>query len=127
VSDRTGQNEIWAQRYPVGTPVRVSSNGGTEPRWSANGGEIFYRQETALMAVAVHAAEELTFTTPQRLFSLPYTAQNNRSRSYAVAPDGRFLVFQPVDAGRASAPGRIVVVQNFGEEVKQRVRSRLPQ
>jgi serine/threonine-protein kinase len=125
VSDRTGQNEIWVQRYPVGGPVRVSSNGGTEPLWSADGSEIFYRQETALMAVAVHAAQELTFTPPQRLFSLPYVAQTTRSRSYAVTSDGRFLVFSPVDDGRASAHGRIVVVQNFGEEVKQRVRPRL--
>jgi serine/threonine protein kinase/Tol biopolymer transport system component len=127
VSDRTGQNEIWVQRYPNGGPVRVSSNGGTDPQWSADGGEIFYRQETALMAVAVQAAQELTFTPPQRLFSLPYAAQTTRSRSYAVTPGGRFLMFQPVNEGRALPPGRIVVVQNFGEEVKQRVRPRLPQ
>jgi serine/threonine-protein kinase len=124
VSNRTGQNEIWVQRYPEGVPVRVSSTGGTEPLWSADGREIFYRQDTTLMAITVQAGQEFTFTPPQRLFSMPYRAANV-FRSYTVAPAGRFLAFQAVDERRAA--GSIVVVQNFSEEVKQRVHPRQPQ
>ena len=47
VSNRTGQDEIWVQGYPDGVPVRVSSNGGYEPLWSADGRELFYRQGDA--------------------------------------------------------------------------------
>jgi serine/threonine-protein kinase len=37
VSNRTGRDEIWVQGYPDGVALRVSTNGGYEPRWSADG------------------------------------------------------------------------------------------
>ena len=69
VSNRTGQHEIWVQGYPDGVPVRVSSNGGYEPLWSADGRELFYRQGLAMMAVAVETGAEFSFATPKQLFS----------------------------------------------------------
>ena len=59
VSNRTGQTEIWVQGYPEGAPVRVSSNGGYEPLWSADGRELFYRQGDAVMAVAVETGQRV--------------------------------------------------------------------
>jgi hypothetical protein len=101
----------------------VSGFGGREPQWSVDGREIFYWQNEAFMAVAVQTSQEFSFAPPQRLFSARYSPRGgDQSRSYAVAPDGRFLMFQTVDEKRASAPAEIVVVQNFSEELKQRVR-----
>ncbi len=54
-----GNNEIWVQAYPEGAPVRVSSNGGYEPLWSADGRELFYRQDAAVMAVAVETRQRV--------------------------------------------------------------------
>jgi serine/threonine-protein kinase len=125
VSNRTGQAEIWVQGYPEGAPVRVSSNGGYEPLWSADGRELFYRQANTntTMAVAVETESEFSFASPKPLFSGPYVQSPLLgSRSYDVARDGRFLMILPGDENRAAAPASIVVVQNFGEELKQRVR-----
>ena len=47
MSQTHGPTEIWVQGYPDGVAVRVSSNGGYEPLWSADGRELFYRQGTA--------------------------------------------------------------------------------
>ena len=125
VSDRSGQNDIWVQRYPEGTPVRVSSNGGYEPLWSADGTELFYRQGDAVMAVAVETRNEFSFAAPRPLFSGPYLQRpSSGARSYDVARDGRFLMILPGDEKRAVAPATIVVVENFGEELKQQVRPR---
>jgi Tol biopolymer transport system component len=124
VSSRTGQPEIWVQEYPEGAPpVRVSSNGGYEPLWSADGRELFYRQGNAVMAAAVETESDFSFAAPKLLFSGPYIQRTLPfSRAWDVARDGRFLMIQPADENLAAAPASIVVVQNFGEELKQRVR-----
>ena len=123
VSDRSGQNEIWVQRYPEGAAVRVSNNGGSEPLWSVDGRELFYRQGDAVMTVAVDTDDEFSFTAPKLLFSGPYAASaGSGTRGYDVARDGRFLMILRGDEKRVVAPATIVVVQNFGEELKQRVR-----
>jgi Tol biopolymer transport system component len=125
VSNRTGQDEIWVQGYPDGVAVRVSGSGGSEPQWSADGREIFYRQNDAMMSVSVQPAAEFSFAPPERLFSGPYLQRAHQlGHSYDVARDGRFLMFVPDDKNRAAAPASIVVVQNFVEELKQRVRPR---
>ena len=123
VSDRSGQNEIWVQRYPDGAPVRVSSNGGYKPLWSADGRELFYRQGDAVMAAAVETGDEFSFAAPSPLFSGPYVQRSARNaRDYDVARDGRFLMILPGEENRAEAAANIVVVENFGEELKRRVR-----
>ena len=125
MSNRSGQDEIWVQRYPDGAPVRVSGNGGSEPQWSRDGREIFYRQGDAMMAVPVEGSTEFSFAQPQRLFAGPYLQRTHQlGHSYDVAPDGRFLMFLPEDESRAATPASIVVVQNVTEEIKQRVRPR---
>lgn len=124
VSDRTGQAEVWVQGYPDGVPVPVSSTGGYEPRWSADGRELFYLQGGSMYAVAVETqAAEFSFDRPVLLFSGSFFgAPDPETRSYDVARDGRFLMIQREGATDASnAPARIVVVQNWFEELKQRV------
>ena len=123
VSNRTGQNEVWVQAYPDGVPVRVSRSGGYEPRWSADGRELFYLQGNAMMAVAVQTEPALSFAAPVQLFSGPYRVQANPVlRTYDVARDGRFLMIQlEATADPNGAPTSIVVVQNWFEELRRRV------
>ena len=124
VSDRSGQNEIWVQAYPDGVPVRVSPNTGFEPRWSADGRELFYLRGATMMAVAVNTTEdEFSFSVPERLFDTRLAAfPTAPNTSYDVARDGRFLMLEPQTEGDgARAESQIVVVQNFAEEVARRV------
>jgi Tol biopolymer transport system component len=125
VSDRTGQAEVWVQSYPdaVTAPVRVSASGGYEPRWSADGRELFFRQGDSMYAAAVADEQDLVFEVPQLLFSGRFfDAPSPESSSYDVAPDGRFLMIQIEETSDANdEPASIVVVQNWLEELKQRV------
>jgi Tol biopolymer transport system component len=124
VSNRTGLGEVWVQRYPDGVPVRVSSTGGYEPLWSADGRELFFRDGEAMMAVAVETGDEFSFAAPRALFSGPYIQRAApTARAYDVASDGRFLMILPSEENRTAAPSSIVVVQNFGEEIRQRAGS----
>jgi serine/threonine-protein kinase len=122
-SNRTGRAEIWVQAYPEGVPVRVSSTGGFEPLWSADGRELFYQQGNAVMAVAVEPGAEFSFSRAETLFTGPYVQRPGPgARAYDVARDGRFLMIEPGADNTAGALTSIVVVQHFGEEIKQRVR-----
>ena len=43
VSDESGQMEVWVRPFQSGGgPVKVSTNGGIEPRWGRDGKELFY-------------------------------------------------------------------------------------
>ena len=122
-SNRTGRNEIWVQRFPDGVATRVSSNGGFEPRWAANGQELYYLQGSSVMAVAVQLGDELSFEAPVQLFTGPYLMlQAPTVSSYDVARDGRFLMIELPGGLGANSPGAsIVVVENWAEELKRRV------
>jgi dipeptidyl aminopeptidase/acylaminoacyl peptidase len=123
VSDRTGSDEIWVQGYPDGVAARVSSAGGYEPQWSADGRELFFRAGDSMLAVAVETGAELSFAAPQRLFSGPYVRRPGlNSRAYAVARDGRFLMILD-EQSAATESASIVVVQNFAEEIKRATRN----
>ena len=71
-SNRTGQTEVWVKGYPDGAPLRVSRNGGYEPRWSLDGRELFYLQGRSMMAIAVETEAEFSFDAPVELFTGPY-------------------------------------------------------
>jgi hypothetical protein len=125
-TNRSGSVEIWVMRYPDGAPVRVSQDGGTEPVWSRDGRELFYRRRTAVMAVSVDASDDFSFKPARQLFDGPFAASFSYEpgvRTYDVAADGRFLMIQPAETGDAQAAS-IVVVQNWTEEVKRRVPAR---
>jgi hypothetical protein len=127
ISNRTGTVEIWVQGYPDGVPVRVSRNGGFEPQWSRDGRELFYWQGNAMMAVTVETEDAFSFGAAVQLFTGRFFQFSGAAtRTYDVAGDGRFLMILPGDEDTAAAPASIVVVQNFNEELKDRVRATGP-
>jgi len=109
VSDETGTPEIYVRSFGPpgasgGTKIRLSTAGGTHPRWPGNGKELFYSAPNGdLMAVAVSGAAALRAETPRMLFPM---ASNS---VWDVAPDGkRFLVGVPVEQN-AQVPFTVVM------------------
>jgi Tol biopolymer transport system component len=122
-SNRTGRFEIWVRGYPDGVPVRLSSNGGYEPHWSASGNELFYLQGNTLMKAIVDEGTEFSFRAPTELFTAAYATFSEPSvNSYDVAPDGRFLMIQRQSAAADTvSDSGFVVVQNWMEELERRM------
>ena len=104
----------------------ISVAGGTRPLWARNGQELFYvAPGGALMAARVDTRGGGTWSagSPAKVLEGPYVTESpgRTARSYDVSVDGkRFLM---VKESPADAP-RIVVVQNWLEELKQRVPTR---
>jgi serine/threonine-protein kinase len=122
-SNRTGQSEVWVKGYPEGVPMRVSRNGGYEPRWALDGRELFYLQGRSMMAVRVEAENEFSFGAPTELFTgSNFVDAASFISSYDVARDGRFLMIEPqASAGEVPSPSSIVVVRNWTEELERLV------
>jgi Tol biopolymer transport system component len=129
VTTQTGQYEIVIHPFPgPGGQTPVSVGGGIEPAWSRNG-ELFYRRlgDYAMMVVEVSTDPELTVGPPKELFrGRGFPGGSPRAR-YAVTADGqRFLMsaglLESVEGGVGEGGrSRVVIVQNWIEELKARV------
>jgi eukaryotic-like serine/threonine-protein kinase len=112
-SDESGGfNEVYATSFPIGGPRwRVSSGGGSFPRWSRDGKELFYRAlDGNLMVAAVRrVSNALEFGTPVALFRVS-EPQGMFAYPYDVASDGqRILALMPSKFG-GDSPSLSVLV-----------------
>ncbi|HEX5437205.1 MAG TPA: protein kinase [Gemmatimonadaceae bacterium] len=110
VSDESGRREVYIKST---NPLRserwqVSTDGGTEPRWSKDGRELFYVGRDSLMTADVTSGDELAVRSRHALFSL--ARFNTRGRGYDVLPDG-FLMLERRDTG--PAPLRLVFIDRW--------------
>jgi Tol biopolymer transport system component len=122
-SNETGENAIFVRPFPAVSTARwpLSSGGGQSPLWASNSQTLFYRKGQAIMAVAVRGATPADWGTPEKVFEGPYSFGEGPT-TYAVAPDGRFLMLkQSGDDGGAPTPNSLIVVQHWFEELKRRV------
>jgi Tol biopolymer transport system component len=118
-SDETGEFEIFVQSFPgPGERRQVSVNGGRQPRWRRDGGELFYvSPDRKITAVEVRPGAPLSAGKPRALFQtriLPLVEVRNH---YDVTADGqRFIVNsrRPEDALQP-----ITVLVNWRREVQK--------
>ena len=120
VSDESGRNEVYVRPFPGAEGKwQVSGNGGSQPRWSKDGKELFYVERDTLMAVAVATTPSFTSGAVTRLFQDANLLGIGDFR-YDVSADGRrFILKEPV-AGTEEKPPSIHIVQNWYEEFRDR-------
>jgi Tol biopolymer transport system component len=97
-TDESGQREVYVQDFPEArNKWQVSTKGGSQPFWSGNGREIFYRAPDArVMSVPVKTAGGFEAGVPQALFQARFANIPARAH-YRPTPDGqRFLVLAPL-------------------------------
>ena len=120
VSSESGQNEVYVREHPKGGKHLISAGGGTEPVWSRNGRELFYRNGGWLMAVGIDSEPPLVAGRPQPLFEAPYDEAGPTYSNYDTTPDGQFIM---VRSGQEREAARLIVITNWFEELKRRVPS----
>ena len=115
-SDESGRYEIYVQPFSPGKPAagkwQISLNGGRDPRWRADGQEMFYvSSENEMTAVPVKAsADSFIPGTPKPLFVVRYPAENTTISRYAVTADGkRFIMAVEPETSAEAQPLRVVV------------------
>jgi len=99
-SNITGSFEIYVQSFPgPGGKWKVSTAGGTNPRWRADGQELFFiAPDAKLMAASVHtSSSSFEAGSPTALFQTRIVIGSDFGNEYAVSRDGRFLINTVLD------------------------------
>ncbi|UCF37938.1 MAG: protein kinase, partial [Acidobacteriota bacterium] len=119
MSRESGQDEVYIESFRrEGDRVRISLEGGGQPKWRANGRELFYTTPSGmLMVVEVRTeGDRLEVGLPSELFKLE-NLQGGGYDDYAPAKDGqRFLVKVPIQ--QPEGP-RLHIVTNWSELLEQ--------
>ena len=119
-SDESGRMEVYLRAWPsLGSKMQVSQNGGTEPVWSREGKELFYRSgggaEPKLVSAVIAGGRVQSRT---ELFSVGRYEFATPHRNYDVFPDGNSFVF--VRQGIPGQQAEVVYLQNLPALLNQR-------
>ena len=117
-SDESGQFEIYVTPFRgSGSKIRISKDGGEEPRWSRDGKELFYRNGRKMMAVKVELTPIFRAGEPTMLFEGDFDKPGTVTQ-YDVSPDGqRFLMIKGPERKPAT---KINLVLNWKEELRNK-------
>jgi hypothetical protein len=125
-SNESGKPQVYVQAFPgPGAKYQISNDGGTDPVWKRNGGELFYRNEDSMMAVAVSTAPNFKAGRPQEIWKGEYShgmssscgQPGATSANYDVTSDGtRFLMVKD-DAQKGAMSRQIVVALGWSGEL----------
>ncbi len=126
MSNESGRFEIYVKPFPSGEGKwQVSVNGGRNPKWSRQSGELFYVEDNTLMAVKVRTSPTFEASTPQKLFDgeeigMRFDTYSPTSNMYDVAADGQhFVVVRPVGTRGQTY---LTIVENWFAEFRDRER-----
>jgi serine/threonine-protein kinase len=117
-SNESGRFEVIVQEFRRGgRRWQVSRSGGAEPVWARDSSELYFRERSALLAVAARPP----FSGAVALFDAPWSLRTTGlgRAQYDVAPDGQSFVMIRVSDPAAA---RIHVVLNWVDELRQKVR-----
>ena len=117
----TGRLEIYVVplAHPDSARWMISTKGGSAPRWSHKGDELFYLdQRSNLVSARISTSPTFTVLGTRILFNTnDYIQTSTSRRNYDVAPDDqRFLFIQRAGGDRN---GQMVVVENWVQELER--------
>ncbi len=118
-SNESGREEVYVQPLSGdGERIQVSVDGGSEPIWSPNAGELFYRggasEGESMIAARIETSPRLRVGSREVLFASREYDHATPHANYDVSPDGNTFVMI-----RRPSSGRIVVIQNVPELVRR--------
>jgi serine/threonine-protein kinase len=125
-SDETGRYEVYVRPFPnIDDDKRpVSTDGGTEPKWSRDGTELFYKNlDRYLVAANVDTRAGFSVTRREVLFPVRDFQAGDEfccHPTYDVSLDGqRFLMIR-----RSGDGSELIFVQNISEELRSKLGNR---
>jgi hypothetical protein len=95
-SDEDGRWEVHLRDWPaLASRYVVSTDGGEEPSWSADGRTLYYRRRGDMMTVTItESTGAVAASEPRVVFTGALRLDSSGDQSYDIAPDGRFLLMK---------------------------------
>ncbi len=120
ISNESGTYQVYVQPFPNrGGKWQVSTQGGTEPRWSPDGRTLYYTSGQRMMAVSVSTSSGFVVGQPRQLFDKYQALPVDSGISYDVLPNGQGFV--TTLSKNPSAYQQIRVVLNWFQEIRSKV------
>jgi Tol biopolymer transport system component len=122
VSDEDGQEQVYVQPLQGGERKAVSRGVGTEPCWSRDGRELFYRDDDRMMAVAVLPGDAFQPGATREVFRGqfdPAPWPGAGPRNYDVDANGNFIMVARKSDVR---PQAVHVLLDFLDSTRSRAR-----
>ncbi len=119
-SDASGRKEIYVRPFPNASDGiwQVSTDGGSEPRWSHDGRELFYRNaDGEMIAASITPGSTFSAGRHTRLFSARAYWNNDTAHYYAISLDGRTFFMVRNTGPEASVAGHLMLVEHWFQEV----------
>ena len=130
-SNESGANEVYIRSFPdPGERTPVSQGGGRAPSWSPDGNTVYYWRNQSpgvytFMAARIQRQPTPVVLSTDSLFTREMvTAGGGNVVAYDLNSEGDRLIVArnttgTVSEGEAAAPERLILVQNFFEELRQ--------
>jgi eukaryotic-like serine/threonine-protein kinase len=118
VSNESGAYEVYVQSFPNARQAfRISADGGMDPRWRADGRELYFiAPDGRLMVSEVSTKGGFQASVPNPLFHIAPTMDSTIRRNYWPTPDGHsFLALQEP----ADMTAQVNVIVNWSEALKK--------
>ena len=117
-SDESGQYQIYVQQFPDRSEKwQISTTGGSDPQWRADGKELFFLGgDQSMMSAKINSSEtQFSAEVPQRLFPVVVLFPTGPRNHYVVTADGNhFYVIVPKGS---DVPPSTTVVVNWMKQV----------
>jgi Tol biopolymer transport system component len=120
-SNESGRFEVYVTSFPgPGAKLRVSIDGGTQPRWGANGRELYFRSGETLMGAELSTANPQRASRPRVVAEDAFDAGTTLLGNYDVTRDGhRFIMVRNLPRPAISS---LNVVVNWFADLERRMR-----
>ncbi|HEY1251596.1 MAG TPA: hypothetical protein VGH97_10430, partial [Thermoanaerobaculia bacterium] len=120
VSTESGRFEVYVVPFRrKGEMLRVSTNGGGQPRWRRDGKELFYlSSELKIMAVEVNLAKTPELSAPRALFPVRIVQNGIGTDEFVVSPDGQRFLATAATTSTVAQP--LTVVLNWQEDARKK-------
>jgi Tol biopolymer transport system component len=113
VSNQSGRNEVWVRAVDARSQaVMISGEGGSEPVWSRNGRELYYRAGGRLMGVGFTAGSPPRAGASRVVFEGPFEPGTADRANYDVGPGAQQFVLLG-GSGQSAAPAEFHVLLNW--------------
>jgi serine/threonine-protein kinase len=113
-SNESGQNDVHVRPFPgPGGHWRVTTEGGSFPRWSKTSNELFYLRQGKVMVVSYTVVGDSFRADKPQIWSPTNFVQLGILGSYDVHPDGKRLALVAAKEQGDVIQDQIVVISNF--------------
>ncbi|HMD13912.1 MAG TPA: hypothetical protein VKI62_04755, partial [Bacteroidota bacterium] len=115
-----GKFKLFVRPFPINDmKVQVSIDDGEYPQWSAEGSEIFYRDNDKILAARIQFEPTPQVVSRRLVCTSVRVSESPIQSDFSVAPDGRILLLK--SAIDQSKPIQANVIVNWFTELKKKL------